>query len=131
MRERMALIQAICLDDTNNPHPASQTFGDKNVPNDYSGEIFRCMSGTRIMRVTIEGHTFDCQAGQALWYENRAVTCKTQIARRPCNERSLLRRFGPGDKMVLLRDVETRSARHETQFTGAMSMDGGVGGSVY
>lgn len=129
--ERAALIQAICLDDTSNPHPASQTFGDKNVPNDYAGELFRCMSGTHLMRVAIAGHTFDCAAGQALWYEHAQVTCKTQIERRPCNERSLLRRFGPGDKTALLRDAETHTARRETQFSGAMTMDGGVGGAAY
>ena len=131
VRERIARIQAICLDDTGTPHPASQVFGGRDVANDYAGEIFRCMSGTHIMRVTIEGRTFDCAAEQALWYENRQVTCKAQIPRRPCNERSLLRRFGPGDKMVLLRDVETHQARRETTFNGAMSMDGGVGQSVY
>lgn len=130
MRERMALIQAICLDDTNNPHPASQTFGDKNVPNDYAGEIFRCIAGTH-MRVTIEGRTFDCTSGQALWYEHAQIVCKAQIERRPCNERSLLRRFGPGDKMVLLRDVETHQARREVQYNSQMTMDGGVGQSVW
>ncbi len=130
VRERMALIQSICLDATNNPHPASQTFAGRDVRETYSGEIFRCMSGTH-MRVTIEGRTFDCTAGQALWFENSQVTCKTQIARRPCNERSLLRRFGPGDKMVHLRDAESRQVRRETTYNGAMTMDGGVGASVW
>ena len=129
-RERMALIQAICLDATNNPHPASQTFAGRDVRDSYIGEIFRCMSGTH-MRVTIEGRTFDCTAGQALWFENTQVTCKTQIERRPCNERSLLRRFGPGDKMVRIRETETRQVRRETTFNGAMTMDGGVGSSVW
>jgi hypothetical protein len=130
MGDHQALFQAICLDDTNNPHPASQTFGDKNVPNDYAGEIFRCMSGTRLMRVSSEGQTFDCAAGQALWYERGQVACKTQIERRPCNERSLLRRFGPGDKMVRLHGP-AHAERRETQFTGALTMDGGVGAGTY
>lgn len=128
--ERMLLIQAICLDATNNPHPASQVFGGRDVADGYRGELFRCMSGTR-MRYTVDGRNYDCAQGEALWYENSAVTCRTQIERRPCNERSLLRRFGPGDKMVRIRTTETRQARTETTFNGAMVMDGGVGQGVY
>ncbi len=128
--ERMALIQAICLDERGTPHPASQTFGERDVRDGYAGEIFRCMSGTH-MRVTIDGRTFDCATGEALWSENGEVTCKTQIARRPCNERSLLRRFGPGDKMVRIRETETRQVARETTFNGAMTMDGGVGQGVW
>ena len=129
-RERDVLIQAICLDATNNPHPASQTFGERNVARDYSGEIFRCIAGTH-MRYTIDGRQYDCTAGQALWYENNAVQCRTQIERRNCNERSLLRRFGPGDKFLHIRDTETRATQRETTFNGAMTMDGGVGQSVW
>lgn len=128
MSERTATIQAICLDSNGTPHPASQTFGERDVNGAYVGEIFRCMAGTR-MRVTHDGRSFDCVAGEALWHENGAVTCKTQIARRPCNERSLLRRFGPGEKVVRLR--ETREARRETTFSASMTMDGGVGQGVY
>lgn len=129
-RERMLLIQAICLDTTNNPHPASQVFGGRDVAEGYIGELYRCMSGTR-MRYTIDGRNYDCAAGEALWYENAQARCKTQIERRPCNERSLLRRFGPGDKMVRIRETETHEARRETTFNGAMTMDGGVGQSVW
>lgn len=130
MTERMLLIQAICLDARGTPHPASQTFGERDVRDAYVGEIFRCMAGTR-MRITIDGRSFDCQAGEALWYENGEVTCKPQIARRPCNERSLLRRYGPGDKMVRIREMESRQASRETTFQGAMTMDGGVGQGVW
>lgn len=129
-RERDLLIQAICLDAQGNPHPASQVFGGRDVREDYRGEIYRCMSGTR-MRYTVDGRSYDCQAGQALWYEGGRVECRTQIVRRPCNERSLLRRFGPGDKLVRIRDTETRMTRTETTFNGAMTMDGGVGQSVW
>lgn len=127
--EREMLIQAICIDDRGNPHPASQTFGGRDVADGYRGELFRCMSGTR-MRYTVGGQSRDCAPGQALWYENREVRCETQIARRPCNERSLLRRFGAGEKMVRVRETEMVEARRETSFTGAMSMDGGVGYGV-
>lgn len=129
-RERDLLIQAICLDAQGNPHPASQTFGGRDVAQDYRGEIFRCMSGTR-MRYTAGNQSYDCEAGQALWYEGGRAECRTQIARRPCNERSLLRRFGPGDKMVRIRDTETRTTQTETTFNAAMTMDGGVGQGVW
>ncbi|HVV31734.1 MAG TPA: hypothetical protein VHC73_00795 [Vitreimonas sp.] len=126
-READVVVQAVCIDATNNPHPASQTFGARNVDRDYAGEVYRCMSGTRSMRVTVDGRSFDCAAGQALWHENGQVTCRTQIERRPCNERSLLRRFGAGDKIVHIRETAMRETRTETSFNGAMSMDGGVG----
>jgi len=129
-RERDLLIQAICLDAQGNPHPASQTFGGRDVAQDFRGEIFRCMSGTR-MRYTVGGQSYDCEAGQALWYEGQRVECRTQIVRRPCNERSLLRRHGPGDKMVRIRDTETRTTQTETTFNAAMTMDGGVGQGVW
>ena len=129
-RERDLLIQAICVDANGNPHPASQTFGGRDVTEDFRGEIYRCMSGTR-MRYTVDGRSYDCAQGEALWYENGQVTCRTQIARRPCNERSLLRRHGAGDKLVRIRDTETRSAQAETTFNGAMVMDGGVGQGVW
>ena len=129
-RERELLIQAICIDASNNPHPASQTFGGRDVAEDFRGEIYRCMSGTR-MRYTVDGQSYECAQGEALWYENGRVECKTQIARRPCNERSLLRRHGPGDKLVRIRDEELRASRTETTFNGQMTMDGGVGGGVW
>ena len=129
-RERDLLIQAICLDASGNPHPASQTFGGRDVADEYRGEIYRCMSGTR-MRYTVDGRSYDCEQGQALWYENGRVECRTQIARRPCNERSLLRRYGAGDKFARIRDSEMRASRTETTFNGAMTMDGGVGQGVW
>jgi hypothetical protein len=129
-RERELLIQAICLDASNNPHPASQTFGGRDVREGYAGEIYRCMAGTR-MRYTIDDRSYDCATGEALWYENGRAECRPQIARRPCNERSLLRRHGPGDKLVRIRDTEHREARRETTFNGQMLMDGGVGAGVF
>jgi hypothetical protein len=129
-RERDLLVQGICIDASNNPHPASQTFGGENVGHGYRGEIYRCMAGTR-MRYTMDGRSYDCAAGEALWYENGRVECRPQIARRNCNERSLLRRFGPGDKLVRVRDTERREAIRETTFNGQMTMDGGVGAGVW
>lgn len=130
VRERDLLVQAICIDASGNPHPASQTFGGRDVAHSYRGEIYRCMAGTR-MRYTIGDRSYDCEPGQALWYENSAVECRAQIARRQCNERSLLRRFGAGDKLIRVRETETREVVRETQVQGTMIMDGGVGQGVY
>ncbi|MGE0743043.1 MAG: hypothetical protein AB7O98_17030 [Hyphomonadaceae bacterium] len=129
-RERDLLIEAICIDAGGSPHPASQTFAGRDVAQSYRGELYRCMSGTR-MRYTVDGANTDCAAGEALWYEGGRVECRPQIARRPCNERSLLRRHGPGAKVVRIRDTETRATRSETTFNGAMLMDGGVGQGVW
>lgn len=124
--ERQFLIQAICVDERGSPHPASQTFSARDVASAYRGEIYRCMAGTR-MRYTMNDRAAECTAGEALWYENNEVSCRPQQARRPCNERSLLRRFGAGDKLVRVRDTETREIIREAAFTGSMTMDGGVG----
>jgi len=130
VRERDLLVQAICIDASGNPHPASQTFGGRNVAAGFRGELYRCMSGTR-MRYTMGDRSYDCEPGQALWYENNTVECRAQIARRQCNERSLLRRFGAGDKLIRVRETETREVVRETQVQGTMIMDGGVGQGVY
>jgi hypothetical protein len=98
------LVQAICVDPSFNPHPASQTFAERDVGPAYVGEIFRCMSGTQ-MRFTLGGATYYCAAREALWYENATMGCREQIERRPANERALLRQFGPGDKSVLVSTV--------------------------
>lgn len=129
-RERDLLIQAICVDASDNPHPASQTFAGRDVAQSYRGELYRCMAGTR-MRYTVGDRSSDCAQGEALWFENGEVSCRPQIPRRQCNERSLLRRFGPGDKLVRIRDTELRETRTETTFSGAMTMDGGVGATVW
>lgn len=79
----------------------------------------------------LPGENHEHAQGEALWYEDGRVECRPQIARRSCNERSLLRRFGPGDKLVHIRDSEMRASRTETTFSGAMTMDGGVGQGVW
>jgi hypothetical protein len=144
--EQVVAIQAICIDDRGNPHPASQTFGEQEIDGAYDGEIFRCIAGTQ-MRVTIgraqnsqisfeNGRVFDCARGEALVYRNGTVLCRTQEVRRQCNERSLLRRFGPGIKLVRIRIEEQvtthQEVRHERQVEAPVQMfDGGVGGGVW
>lgn len=139
---RMATVEAYCIDDRGIPHPASQTFAERAPPPEFEGEIFRCIAGTAL-RATVaaaEGERFEdgrniaCAKGEALVYQGGQLACHPQEARRPCNERSLLRRHGPGVKVVQLRETETiqvrREVRTETLSAGAL-FDGGVGQSVW
>ena len=65
------------------------------------------------------------------------LSCRPQTPARDCNERSLLRRFGAGVKVLSMTLIETYTAwREETTTesstaTMTMSLDGGVGGTVY
>jgi hypothetical protein len=104
-------VQAVCIDDRNTPHPASRVDGEMAVDTRQSGEIYRCMAGTH-MQVTlgeiVEGKasfekadTFSCAKGEALWHgAGGVIQCRRQTPERDCNERSLLRKYGPGVKLV-------------------------------
>lgn len=212
----MMILQASCIDDTGVPHPASQVFGERDVRNEYAGEIYRCIAGTHMQVLMVRcgplggmgghedvaysesssyrrtesassyesgydsenggysqgsgysnasqggyssggsyagnaggcasmdfnhisfdgGQTLSCQKGQALWFEHGALTCKVQIPQRQCNERSLLRRFGAGIKVLTVTRTETITKRREVArqasygSTSFMTFDGGVGGFV-
>jgi hypothetical protein len=139
--EAQLALQAICMDDRATPHAASQTFADKTVDPTFSGEVYRCVAGTA-MRVTIADasgrkDTLDCTKGQALVYDKGQIVCRTQIAARPCNERSLLRRYGPGEKTVMVQRTETvrTSVRREQAVlqggAAQLALDGGVGGGPW
>ncbi len=147
-------IRAVCMDDRGMPHPASRTNGDAKVSAEFDGEVFRCMAGTR-MEVTIGktvngeanfdgGRTISCQKGQALVYRGdkgavgaATVQCVAQKAEADCNERSLLRRFGPGIKYATITRTETftntrQSATQQTAtYRASMFVDGGVGQGVF
>jgi hypothetical protein len=142
--ERKVLIQAECLDDRDTPHPASQVHPEREVADDYDGEIFRCIAGTH-MQATIgdwndaltlaHGETLACGKMQALYHSpDGTVACRAQKPARDCNERSLLRRYGPGVKVLKLVRQETYTAYREekserkTAVTSAITLDGGVGG---
>ncbi len=111
-------VQALCIDDRNTPHPASRVDGEMSVDGNYSGEIYRCIAGTR-MQVTMGelvdgkasfeiGDTFSCAKGEALWHgANGALQCRRQTPERDCNERSLLRKYGPGVKLVRVAEKKT------------------------
>lgn len=94
-----------------------------------------CLAKTDLSHFNFNGgQTLSCQKNEALWFEHGALTCKVQIPQRECNERSLLRRFGAGIKVLTMTRVETmqrqvvREASHATSTT--MTFDGGVGGFV-
>jgi hypothetical protein len=164
---KTVVIQAFCLDDREVPHPASQVSPDRDIPDSYDGEIYRCLAGTR-MQVTFadyegrvafdKGQTMMCAKGEALYYSrsgaaySRSETlaggppgaeragrmeCRPQKAARDCNERSLLRRFGAGVKILRIVTTETYTAFREevvqsSQMSSfSMSVDGGVGGVAY
>jgi len=142
--ERRVLIEAVCLDDKATPHPASQVHPERDVADSYDGEIFRCIAGTRL-QATIgdyndaltlaRGETLSCDKMQALYHApGGAVACRTQTPARDCNERSLLRRYGPGVKVLKLVREETYTAERDetlapqTKAGGMLTLDGGVGG---
>ena len=151
-------VQAVCLDDTGTPHPASQVTSERSVPANYQGEIYRCMAGTS-MQVTVgriednrpsfeQAQSFACQKGEALVRRaNGQLACATQSPERDCNERSLLRQYGPGMKLIqtagsaqqCVPQVRTRMETRQRQVervrqpepAGPIILDGGVGQTVY
>jgi len=146
-RFEKVVIQAFCFDDKDVPHPASQTSPDRDVDEMFDGEIYRCIAGTH-MQVTIApwaekisfegGKTLACAKGEALYHVagkgGGKLECRKQIPARDCNERSLLRRFGAGIKVLTLVVTEKYTAyREESHSSGSslMMLDGGVGGVVY
>lgn len=143
---KQTIIQASCIDDTGVPHPASQVFPGRDIAGAYRGEVYRCIAGTHMQWTYSDydgshinfdgGKTSTCAKNEALWFENGQLTCKVQIPQRQCNERSLLRRFGVGVKILTLTRSETitrqrqiATARSASGMT-VMTFDGGVGGFV-
>ena len=141
-QEKRVRIQAVCLDDRNVPHPASQVRPGKDVAGTYNGEIYRCIAGTKLQYTITDidggpGETLICNKRQALWYDGKQLECRPERPARDCNERSLLRRYGAGVKELLLVREETYTEYREDIVersvisAGSMMMDGGVGGRVF
>ncbi len=149
--EDVFVLRAVCIDDKGVPHPASRPDPDDRVDPNYNGELFRCMAGTS-MQVTLgkyadgqsrydNASTVVCAKGEALRHNpGGQLICAPQEPRRNCNERSLLRKFGPGIKVVRLRRMEQYSeqitrTRMETRASSSASasastrlvLSGGVG----
>ena len=148
-QEKRVVIRAFCIDDRNVPHPASQVRPDREVDGDYEGELYRCLAGTWLQITWSEytgdvdfghGETMDCRKGEALWHgRGGSVECKPQRAERECNERSLLRRYGAGVKILTWVREETYTEYREEEVEQAgyvvqgatLTLDGGVGGRVF
>jgi hypothetical protein len=82
------------------------------------------------------GQTVTCLKAQALYHAPGGhLECRAQRPARDCNERSLLRRFGAGVKILTMLRIERytdyREESVQTQAAGSISLDGGVGGMVY
>jgi hypothetical protein len=137
--EAMRMIQAVCIDDRGAPHPASRLNDEEHVAATFSGELFRCVAGS-YMQVTFGsesgsfdgGETMACQKGEALWHEasTGALSCRPQTPERDCFERSLLRKYGPGAKVLMTRREETYQEVEIMQCvsTAGLYLSGGVGG---
>jgi hypothetical protein len=145
-RIRIVVIQAVCIDDKEVPHPASQVTPDREIDEHYEGELYRCIAGAHMQatladyhgQVSFEhGEIINCAKGEALArFADGKVACRPQLPARDCNERSLLRRFGAGVKIVKMLSVERYVAYREEFSKSAqvstfnMTIDGGVGGVV-
>lgn len=155
-KEAIRPISAVCIDDTGTPHPASRLDDSHEIRPDYHGEVFRCMAGTR-MQVTVgemmdgkasftQGQSFACKKGEALVHHpDGRLACAVQAPERNCNERSLLRKYGPGIKLVrttamakvcqptqqtVMKPVTREVVRIKPNSASPIVFDGGVGQGV-
>jgi len=143
--EKRVVIQAYCIDDRAVPHPASQVRPGKDVGMDYEGELYRCIAGTKLQWTIGDemggpGETINCNKREALWYgRGGMLECRPEKQERDCNERSLLRRYGAGVKVLTMIREETYTEYREemVEAVGAVAsgavimLDGGVGGRVF
>ncbi len=143
--QKLVAVQAVCLDDKAVPHPASQVSPERDVPASFEGEIYRCIAGARMQYTLGEfagqasfdhGQTITCDKGMALYHgADGRLACRPQKPARDCNERSLLRRYGAGIKVLKAVAAQTcvayRNDAETTAVTLNMSIDGGVGGVVH
>ena len=134
---KKVIIRAVCLDDRGSAHGASQVFDGRDVREGYRGELYRCVVGSRLQvtygETEAHGESLACGKGEALWYGDEKLECRAQSAQRNCYERSLLRRFGTGEKVILISKLETYTRYEEETFAsqGSIALDGGVGGFVH
>ncbi|WP_288760087.1 hypothetical protein [uncultured Brevundimonas sp.] len=144
---KRVVIQAVCIDDRQVPHPASQVRPDREVGEGYEGELYRCLAGTWLQATIADydgdisfdhGETLTCRKHEALWFgAGGKLECRPEKPERDCNERSLLRRYGAGIKILTLYREEEYTEYREEQvqgtavMTGTITLDGGVGGRVF
>ena len=74
------------------------------------------------------GQTMSCGRNEALWFGNGGVLeCRPQREERDCNERSLLRRYGAGVKILTMFREETYTDYREEWVEEAAAMVSGCG----
>ncbi len=141
---KVVAVQAVCLDDKAVPHPASQVTADRDILPAYEGELYRCIAGARMQYTLADysgsadfarGQTVSCLKGEALYHSATGqIACRPQRPARDCNERSLLRRYGAGIKVLKLALAQecvaytTQTAQSGSSgSSGSLLLDGGVG----
>lgn len=145
--ERRVVIRAVCMDARSVPHPASRIRPDRDIRDDYEGELYRCIAGSALLVTYADydggdfnfdgGQIISCRAGEALYHSSGGtVECRPQTQERDCFERSLLRRFGAGEfVLTMIREETFEEYREETvqeTYSGMnLVLDGGVGGRVH
>jgi hypothetical protein len=108
-------VRATCVDARGVPHPAAQTFGERETPVEFEGELFRCLPGTQL-RYDVDHAVNDCAAGEALWFGAGALSCRAAAEHPREHDRELLRRFRAGVKVVrLAQEAPPAQAQPQTQ----------------
>ena len=130
---KVVAVQAVCLDDKAIPHPASQVIPDRDLLPSYEGEVFRCIAGTRMQYTLADyagsadfgrGQTIPCLKGEALYHAATGqLACRPQRPARDCNERSLLRRYGAGFKVIRAGAQQCVAYRTETAPFGSLAIE--------
>lgn len=103
-------VRATCVDARGIPHPAAQTFAERETPAAFEGELFRCLAGTHL-RYDADRIVRDCVAGEALWFGAGALSCRAAVAQPRAYDRDLLRQFRAGVKLVPLTSAATPQQR--------------------
>ena len=114
--EKRVVIQAVCIDDRSVPHPASQVRPDREVDNDYEGELYRCLAGTSL-QITIAEYlgTVSFDHGETMSCRKHGVKILTMIREETYTEYR--------DEVVQTSGVAVSGA--------SITLDGGVGGRVF
>jgi len=136
--EAMLAIRAACIDDRGAPHPAARLSTAETVAAGFEGELYRCPAGS-YLQVTLGdakggyhgGSTIVCEKGEALYHASGGqLVCRPQTPQRDCFERSLLRKYGPGSKVVKIKREETYTetvAKTCPPDASGILLSGGVG----
>lgn len=109
-------VRATCVDARGVPHPAAQTFGEREAPAQFEGELFRCLAGTHL-RYDVDHAVHDCSAGEALWFGEGALSCRAAVEQTREYDRELLRQFRAGPKLVRLAAQAEPEQRGPPRYT--------------